>query len=166
LIFHSPPTTIYFMTQRVAAVLGLILCASLVSCTLKDDGMPEVPKDVAAPPSDALRTPSGLASKVLRVGLGDKHPSPTSEVKVHYSGWTTKGELFDSSVARNEPIVLPLNQFIPGWIEGIQLMVKGEKRRFWIPGSLAYGEDEQHRVGSPGAPLGMLVFDVELLDIR
>ena len=125
-----------------------------------------MPRDVAAPPPDALRTPSGLASKVLRVGLGDKHPTRQSTVKVHYSGWTTKGELFDSSVARNEPIVMELSQFIPGWVEGIQLMVKGEQRRFWIPGQLAYGNDEQSRVGPPGAPIGMLVFDVELLDIR
>jgi peptidylprolyl isomerase len=159
------------MTRRVVTVVGMLLAAALAGCTLKDEGMPEVPRDVAGPPPDALKTSSGLASKVLRVGLGDRHPAPTSEVKVHYSGWTTKGELFDSSVARNEPLVFRIidngrPSVIPGWVEGLQLMVKGEKRRFWIPGPLAYGEDEQHRVGPPGAPIGMLVFDIEMLDIR
>jgi peptidylprolyl isomerase len=159
------------MTRRVATALGLILSAAIIGCTLKEEGMPEVPKDVAAPPSDALRTSSGLASKVLRVGLGQSHPQPTSEVKVHYSGWTTNGQLFDSSVARNEPLVFRIvdngvPSVIPGWVEGLQLMVKGEKRRFWIPGSLAYGDDEQHRIGPPGAPIGMLVFDIEMLEIR
>jgi FKBP-type peptidyl-prolyl cis-trans isomerase len=81
-------------------------------------------------------------------------------VKVHYSGWTTDGKLFDSSVMRDEAIVFPLNRVIPGWTEGVQLMVEGEKRRLWIPAKLAYGESPP-----PGAPAGMLVFDVELLEI-
>jgi FKBP-type peptidyl-prolyl cis-trans isomerase len=121
---------------------------------------PEVPADVAAVPADAVKTASGLASKVLRAGEGKDHPKATDQVEVHYSGWTTDGKLFDSSVARGEPIVFPLNQVIPGWTEGVQLMVAGEKRRFWIPGKLAYGDNPP-----PGAPAGMLVFDVELLKI-
>ena len=82
-------------------------------------------------------------------------------VEVHYSGWTTKGELFDSSVARGESIAFPLNGVIKGWTEGVQLMVEGEKRRFWIPADLAYGENPGN-----GAPGGTLVFDVELLEIK
>jgi peptidylprolyl isomerase len=66
--------------------------------------------------------------------------------------------MFDSSVSRGEPIAFGLNQVIAGWTEGVQLMVEGEKRRFWIPESLAYR-------GQPGAPAGMLVFDVELIRI-
>ena len=62
------------------------------------------PPDVAAPPADAVRTPSGLATKVLTPGTGTRHPRPNSEVRVHYSGWTTDGQMFDSSVARGEPI--------------------------------------------------------------
>lgn len=119
---------------------------------------PEVPADVAGPPDDATRTESGLASKVLREGEGDRRPSATSRVRVHYSGWTTDGEMFDSSVTRGQPAVFPLNAVIAGWTEGVQLMVPGERRRFWIPEELAYQ-------GRPGAPAGMLVFDVELLDI-
>jgi len=117
------------------------------------------PPDVAAPPADAIKTASGLASKVIKAGTGTIHPTATSTVKVNYSGWLTNGEMFDSSVVRGEPIEFPLNGVIPGWTEGVQLMVIGEKRRFWIPEALAYK-------GQPGAPPGMLVFDVELLDIK
>ncbi len=119
---------------------------------------PETPKDVKAPPKDAEKTASGLASKVLTKGTGTDHPGPTTTVKVHYSGWTTDGKLFDSSVTRGDPAQFPLNGVIAGWTEGVQLMVLGEKRRFWIPEELAYK-------GQPGAPAGMLVFDVELLEI-
>jgi FKBP-type peptidyl-prolyl cis-trans isomerase len=117
---------------------------------------PKTPEDVAAPPADAEVTASGLASKVLAAGTGDSHPKRSSKVTVHYSGWTTDGKLFDSSVMRGDPATFRLNQVIPGWTEGVQLMVAGEKRRFWIPEKLAYK-------GADGAPKGMLVFDVELI---
>jgi peptidylprolyl isomerase len=83
-------------------------------------------------------------------------------VRVHYSGWTKDGKMFDSSVARGEPTSFGLNQVIPGWTEGVQLMVVGEKTRFWIPGKMAYGDEPKR----PGAPSGPLTFDVELLDIQ
>ena len=121
---------------------------------------PAVPEDVAAAPASAEKTASGIASRVLVKGTGAVHPKATDQVKVHYSGWTTDGKLFDSSVMRNESIVFPLNQVIPGWTEGVQLMVAGEKRRLWIPAKLAYGETPP-----PGAPAGTLVFDVELIEI-
>ena len=117
------------------------------------------PPDVAAPPDDATLTPSGLASRQLEAGTGTSRPGPHSRVLVHYSGWTTDGQLFDSSVSRGEPIAFGLHQVIAGWTEGVQLMVEGEKRRLWIPEHLAYG-------GRPGAPAGMLVFDVELIRIE
>ena len=119
------------------------------------------PDDVSAAPSDSIATDSGLASKVLAEGSGSHHPSETDEVLVHYTGWTTDGKMFDSSVARGEPISFPLNGVIKGWTEGVQLMVEGEKRRFWIPGKLAYGDTPTR----PGAPSGQLVFDVELIKI-
>jgi peptidylprolyl isomerase len=122
-------------------------------------GLP-APPDVAAPPPDATKTASGLASKVLTPGTGKDHPGPTDKVKVHYTGWTKAGQMFDSSVTRGEPITFGLNGVIPGWTEGLQLMVVGEKRRLWIPAALAYGEHPRM-----GAPAGDLVFDVELLDI-
>ncbi len=116
------------------------------------------PADVAAAPSDATTIESGLAFKVLTAGTGSEHPTATSNVKVHYTGWTSDGAMFDSSLQRGEPATLNLARVIPGWTEGVQLMVTGEKRRFWIPESLAYG-------GRSGAPAGTLVFEVELLEI-
>jgi FKBP-type peptidyl-prolyl cis-trans isomerase len=117
------------------------------------------PPDVAAPPADATRTSTNLASKVLTPGNGSRHPRPNSRVTVHYTGWTTDGKMFDSSVQRGSPATFALNQVIKGWTEGVQMMVEGEKRRFWIPESLAYQ-------GAPGGPRGMLVFDVELIKIN
>ena len=124
-------------------------------------GRPPIPAppDVAAPPADAQRTPSGLASKVLAPGTGTRHPRPNSQVTVHYTGWTTDGKMFDSSVADGKPASFGLDQVIRGWTEGVQMMVEGEKRRFWIPEGLAYK-------GQPGSPQGMLVFDIELLKIE
>ena len=116
------------------------------------------PPDVAAPPADAAKTASGLASKVLAPGTGLNHPGPTDKVRVHYTGWTTDGKMFDSSISRGKPAVFPLDGVIAGWGEGVQLMVEGEKRRFWIPAKLAYANDKTR-------PQGMLVFDVELVDI-
>jgi FKBP-type peptidyl-prolyl cis-trans isomerase len=120
---------------------------------------PVTPPDVAAPPKDAEKTKSGMFSKVLTPGTSKDHPKATSRVKVHYSGWTTDGKMFDSSVMRGQPITFGLDQVIPGWTEGVQLMVPGEKRRLWIPQEMAYK-------GQPGAPAGMLVFDVELIGIE
>jgi len=115
------------------------------------------PPDVAAPPSDAAKTPSGLASKVVTPGTGKVHPGAADIVTVHYTGWKTDGKMFDSSVLRGKPASFPLNRVIAGWTEGVQLMVEGEKRRFWIPEALAYKGQRE--------PKGMLVFDVELLSI-
>jgi peptidylprolyl isomerase len=120
---------------------------------------PETPADVGGIPYDATRTKSGLAFKILKPGTGDRHPKAFSSVTVHYTGWTTDGEMFDSSLTRGEPATFPLRQVIRGWTEGLQLMVVGEKRRFWIPEKLAYQ-------GRSGVPAGMLVFDVELLGIQ
>lgn len=120
-------------------------------------GIP-APPDVAAPPADATRTSSGLASKVLNPGSGTQHPRPNSRVTVHYTGWTTDGMMFDSSVVSGQPSTFGLDEVIRGWTEGVQMMVPGEKRRFWIPGSLAYD-------GVPDRPQGLLVFEIELIRI-
>jgi peptidylprolyl isomerase len=117
------------------------------------------PADVAAPPADAEKSKSGLAWKVLQAGSGDQHPKGSSEVAVIYSGWTTDGNLFDTSLAHGETMWLPLPQLIAGWREGIQMMTPGEKRRFWIPEKLAYQ-------GKKGMPAGMLVFDIELVKFK
>ncbi len=124
-------------------------------------GLP-APADVGAPPSDATRTASGVAYKVLVPGTGTDHPGKNDSANVNYTGWTTV--LATSSTVRWRPLqpgrktgpaTMPLNRVIPGWSEAIQLMVVGEKGRFWIPEELAYKN-------CPGAPQGMLVFDIEL----
>lgn len=116
------------------------------------------PPDVARPPADATKTASGLAFKVLQAGTGTKKPAADDFVTVHYTGWTTDGRMFDSSYARSATSTFPVNRVIKGWGEGVQLMTVGEKRRLWIPEQLAYA-------GQSGRPQGMLVFDVELIDI-
>ena len=122
---------------------------------------PKTPADVAAAPKNAKKTASGIAYVVLKKGTGKEHPTAASTVEVHYSGWTTDGHMFDSSVARGQPATFPLGGVIPGWTEGVQLMVVGERTRFWIPGNLAYDNSPR-----PGAPHGTLVFDIELLSIK
>jgi FKBP-type peptidyl-prolyl cis-trans isomerase len=117
------------------------------------------PPDVEAPPDDAKRTASGLAYRVLRPGTGTRRPTAWQDVRVHYTGWTTDGKMFDSSLTRGEPVVMRLDDVIRGWTEGVQLMVEGERTRFWIPESLAYK-------GERGTPRGMLVFDIELVQIE
>ena len=117
------------------------------------------PPDVASPPDDAVKASSGLASKVLTPGTGEQHPAADDMVTVHYTGWTTDGKMFDSSVSRGRPSSFPLNRVITGWGEAVQLMVVGEKRRAWIPEAHAYK-------GQAGRPKGMLVFDIELLAIQ
>jgi peptidylprolyl isomerase len=151
------------MLKRVCIVVACALV--IASCSGKPQShespsTPSIPAppDVAAPPADAVRTPTGLVSKVLSPGTGTRHPRPNSQVVVHYTGWTTDGKMFDSSVARGEPASFSLDGVIGGWTEGVQMMVVGEKRRFWIPPKLAYeGKD---------GPQGTLVFDIELIRIE
>lgn len=119
------------------------------------------PKDVAAPPANAEKSPSGLAWVVLKAGDGQDKPQPEDRVQVHYTGWTKDGKMFDSSVVRGQPSSFGVTQVIKGWQEGLQMMTTGEKRRFWIPADLAYGETARR----PGAPSGQLTFDVELISI-
>jgi FKBP-type peptidyl-prolyl cis-trans isomerase len=121
---------------------------------------PPVPTDVAKAPADAKKTDKGVFYKLLKAGpAGGVHPKPTEMVKVNYTGWTTDGRMFDSSVIRKEPAEFSLQGVIPGWTDGIPQMVIGDKMRFWIPEEMAYK-------GQPGRPQGMLVFDVELLEIK
>lgn len=123
------------------------------------ESMPEPtppPLDVAEPPATATATDSGLHWRTLEAGTGTAHPSETSRVTVHYTGWRTNGEVFDRS--GGTPRTFPLSQVIEGWSEGVRLMVTGEKRRLWIPPELAYE-------GQRG-PQGMLVYDVELIAIE
>jgi FKBP-type peptidyl-prolyl cis-trans isomerase len=148
------------MLSRLIVVLFVVTLAGCngASPPAGPPGLPP-PPDVAAPPADSVKAPSGLSTRVLQPGTGQRHPRTSDTVIVHYTGWTTDGKMFDSSVQRGQPSEFRVDQVIRGWTEGLQMMVEGEKRRLWIPESLAYQ-------GQPGQPQGMLVFDVELIDIK
>lgn len=116
------------------------------------------PADLLAPPADAVKTPSGLVYRVLVPGSGSERATPEDRVVVNYTGWTADGTAFDSTKNRGTTAEFQLKQLIPGWIEGIGLMAPGSTVRMWIPVNLAYKF-------APGAPMGNLVFDVELVRI-
>lgn len=106
-------------------------------------------------------TESGLQYEVITAGNGAK-PKATDQVTVHYKGTLLNGKQFDSSYDRGEPVTFPLNQVIPGWTEGVQLMPVGSKYKFYIPYTLGYGE---RGAGQDIPPFSTLIFEVELLKI-
>lgn len=108
-----------------------------------------------------ITTASGLQYKILRDGTG-KSPADTSMVTVHYRGRLISGVVFDESYARGEPTSFRLNQVIKGWTEGLQLMKEGAKYEFYIPNTLAYGEQPAGQLIPPGSTL---IFEVELISI-
>jgi len=124
-----------------------------------------VPHVLENPRAAVHRTGIGLAYCILTEGPPGSVPGANDTVKVHYTGWTEEGEMFDSSVDRGQPIDFALNQVIRGWGEGLRLMTPGDKARLWIPGTLGYGKREPgEAAGTP--PKGTLIFDVELLDVQ
>jgi peptidylprolyl isomerase len=137
---------------------GLVLDLELKSIPVP----PKAPPDVKGPPKDATKLPSGVAYKILQKGSGSEHPTAKSRVTMHYTGWTKAGKMFDSSVMRGAPLTIGLGQVIPGWTEGVPVMVAGDKMRLWIPAALAYGEKPPR----PTDPAGDLVFDLELLSFK
>ena len=116
----------------------------------------------ASAEAGAVKTASGLVYKELTAGTGPQ-PEPTDRVEVHYHGTLVDGSVFDSSVQRGEPTSFALNQVIPGWIEGLQMMKVGGKARLVIPSELAYGDGGRPPVIPGGATL---IFEVELLGIK
>ena len=142
-------------------IVSVFVIALTASAAAPQPPAPKIippPADVAAPPADAEKTESGLATKILTPGTGNDHPVKDDLVTVDYTGWTTDGKMFDSSASRGKPSTFGVDRVIPGFSEGIRLMVPGEKRRLWIPEALAYK-------GAEGRPKGMLVFEVELRGI-
>lgn len=117
---------------------------------------PTAPSELTAP-ADAIRTESGLAYRVLEPGTGTRHPRTSDRVRLAYSAWASNGVMFKTSYG-HEPSILPVSGLIPGWSEGVQRMVEGERTRFWIPQALAYD-------GQSGQPRGTIVLDVHLLEV-
>lgn len=108
-------------------------------------------------------TASGLQYEVMKKGTGTVNPKATDRVEVHYHGTLIDGTVFDSSVQRGKTATFGLNQVIPGWTEGVQLMTEGDKFKFFLPSNLAYGD---RSAGANIKPGSTLVFEVELLKIN
>ncbi len=144
--------------MRTLPLIAFLLLAAIAVAAQTPAASIPVPSDLSAPPADAVKTKSGLATKVLTPGTGQIHPAKDEVVTIDYSAWTTDGKMFDSSVAKGQPATLSVKRMFPGLAEGIQLMVVGETRRLWIPESLAYK-------GQQNKPAGMLVFDVTLIGL-
>lgn len=108
-----------------------------------------------------ITTASGLQYTILKEGTGPK-PAATDKVKVHYHGTLIDGTVFESSVQRGEPIVYPVNGFVPGWIEALQMMTVGSKWKLFIPSNLAYGDNDSGPLIKGGSTL---IFEIELLEI-
>lgn len=141
------------------APAGMVTFEVEVLAVRKLEQPPPAPADVAKPPADALKTGKGVFYKVLTKGTGTQKPTGSDQVTVHYTGWTTDGKRFDSSIPEGKPRQFRVTGVIAGWTDALLEMVVGDKWRVWIPEELAYK-------GAPNRPQGMLVFDVELLGIE
>jgi peptidylprolyl isomerase len=119
------------------------------------------PEDVAEPPADATRTASGVAYKYLTHGTGTEHVGAAQAAIVNSTGWTKDGTMFDTTQDDGRTKTFVVAQVTPGLAEALQLMVVGDKMRFWVPSNLAYGDSPK-----PGVPAGQLTFDIELLEIK
>ena len=106
--------------------------------------------------------PDGLQYEIIKASTDNTKPTLTSKVKVHYHGTLIDGTVFDSSVDRGEPIVYPVNGFVIGWQEVLQLMPVGSKWKVYLPSNLAYGDSGSGKIG-PGSTL---IFDLELIGIE
>jgi FKBP-type peptidyl-prolyl cis-trans isomerase FklB len=105
--------------------------------------------------------PSGLQYKVITAGNGPK-PVKTDKIKCNYEGTLLDGTIFDSSIKRGTPLEMNVSDFIPGWVEALQLMPVGSKWKLYVPSNLAYGDQQGSGIIKPGSTL---IFDLELLDI-
>lgn len=157
------------MTARLSVTLASAIC--LLGCNKPAEPTADKPTVNPAPggqvassqTNEMKTTASGLKYQVLKQGTGTVSPKATDTVNVHYHGTLLNGTVFHSSVERGQPISFPLNQVIPGWTEGLQLMKVGDKFRFEIPPNLAYGANSPSQKIPPNSTL---VFEVELLGIQ
>jgi len=158
------------MTYRIIGIIVAVLVGFIVYSQFKGSGKTAEENRAAGEAfladnakKDTVKvTNSGLQYEVIKEGTG-RSPSASDKVTVHYKGTTLDGTVFDSSYKRGEPATFPLNQVIPGWTEGVQLMKEGAHYRFYIPADLAYGNRGAGPVIEPGATL---VFEIELIKVQ
>jgi len=155
------------MRMLVAILLTTLCLFTLETTVAQDVPHPALPAGAGKLDADApkafTKTASGLQYRVLRKGAG-ANPKVSNTVKVNYHGWLDSGKVFDSSYERREPIEFGLNQVIPGWTEGMQLVGTGGMIELVIPSDLGYGPR-----GTPGGPIppnATLHFLVELIDVK
>ena len=139
--------------RRVLGVLAVALLLASTPVLAQED-----PSVFASPPADAVKSLTGLASKVLVEGTGERKPDDHDKVAVHFIARTPDGKIFRNTYDTGQPLVFNLQNVFPGWREGLQQMVVGEKRRIWIPGHLAPQNPSS-------GPSGAVVFDAELTGI-
>lgn len=143
--------------MRAALTVIALTCLTIGVATQAPKTQVPAPANLKTPPATAAKKTFVISSVVLKPGTGKVKPGPTDSVTVNYTGWTADGKTFDTT-SGSEPATFALNEVITGWTEGLQLMVEGEKRRFWIPEQLAYRGRRE--------PYGTLVFDIELISIQ
>lgn len=122
---------------------------------------PPLPPDLKAPPQSATKLESGIAFRYIKRGSGSEHPVVSNKMLLHFSGWTKRGDLIESSVMAGKPATFDLINAMRGWRDVLRLMVVGDKVRIWIPAALAFGDKPRR-----GQPKGDLVYELELLAIE
>jgi len=122
---------------------------------------PPIPPDLKAPPRSATKLESGVAFRYLQKGAGRVHPAVSNKMLLHFSGWTQKGDLIESTVMAGTPASFDLISAMRGWRDVLRLMVVKDKVRIWIPAALAFGDKPRR-----GQPKGDLIYDLELLAIE
>ena len=123
---------------------------------------PPTPPDLVQPPADAQKTASGLTFRILKHGTGTVHPTMKNKLMLQFSGWRADGKLFESTEITHHPVLITLATAPAAWREGLQLLVTGDKARFWIPSALAYTDQPANRFNPPGN----LVYDIEIVGIQ
>ena len=149
-------------------ILSLVLLTAIAAGCGKDaperdtaGAEPAAASGMDAAAASSFEIVPGLTARILREGEGDAAEAGDN-VEVHYTGWTTDGKMFDSSVKRGQPASFPLNGVIKGWTEALLMMPVGSKWKLFIPAELAYGERAQRNIPANST----LLFDIELVDIK